>query len=151
VIQLKRTSSSDKDFQILVSLLDKELSIRDGKDHSFYDQFNKIDSIKEVIVAYENNEPVGCGSIKRYDEHTSEIKRMFVKTEHRSQGVASKILHALEEWSAELHYRACILETGQKQPEAIKLYQKSGYQIISNYGQYVGIKNSVCMKKSFNL
>jgi putative acetyltransferase len=147
MIELKRTSSQDQDFQSLVSLLDKDLSVRDGEDHSFYAQFNKIDKIKEAIVAYKNTEPIGCGAIKKFDEESAEVKRMFVKPEYRGQGVASKILSALEAWAKELRYQHCILETGQKQPEAIALYTKSGYRIIPNYGQYAGVENSVCMKK----
>ncbi len=147
MIELRRTSSQDIDFQALVSLLDKDLSVRDGEDHSFYAQFNKIDKIKEAIVVYKNNEPIGCGAIKKFDEKTAEVKRMFVKPDYRGQGVAAKILSALETWAIELGYQYCILETGQKQPEAIALYKRSGYQLIPNYGQYVGVENSVCMKK----
>lgn len=121
MIELKRTSSQDIHFQDLVSLLDKDLSVRDGEDHSFYAQFNKIDKIKEVIVAYKNNEPIGCGAIKKFDDESAEVKRMFVKPEYRGQGVAAKILSASEAWAKELGYQYCILETGQKQPEAIAL------------------------------
>ena len=77
MIDLKRTSSQDQDFQDLVLLLDKDLSVRDGEDHSFYAQFNKIDKIKEVIVAYQDNKAVGCGAIKKYDDEIAEVKRMF--------------------------------------------------------------------------
>ncbi|MEO6589269.1 MAG: GNAT family N-acetyltransferase, partial [Pyrinomonadaceae bacterium] len=58
-----------------------------------------------------------------------------------------KILAELENWAKELNFSECILETGLKQPEAIRLYQKSGYETILNYGQYAGVENSVCMKK----
>jgi putative acetyltransferase len=146
-MELKRITSQNADFQSLVSLLDKDLSVRDGDDHSFYAQFNKIDKINEVIVAYENTLPIGCGAIKKYDEETAEVKRMFVMPEHRGKGIAAKILSALEEWASELGYQYCILETGQKQPEAIALYKKSGYQLIPNYGQYAGVENSICMMK----
>jgi GNAT superfamily N-acetyltransferase len=57
-------------------------------------------------------------------------------------------LKELELWAAEVNYKDCILETGKKQPEAIALYKKAGYTIISNYGQYKNVENSVCMKKS---
>jgi putative acetyltransferase len=147
MIELRRTSSQDQNFQSLVLLLDKDLSVRDGEDHSFYAQFNKIDKIKEAVVAYQDKEPIGCGAIKRYDDQTAEVKRMFVKPEFRGFGIATKILSALEEWASELGYQYCVLETGQKQPEAIALYKKRGYQIIQNYGQYIGVENSVCMGK----
>lgn len=103
--------------------------------------------IKHVVVAYQNNEAVGCGAIKHYDESTMEVKRMFVPTEMREHGIASKVLHELELWAAELGYSRCILETGIKQPEAIKLYQKNNYNRIANYGQYAGVAASVCFEK----
>ena len=150
MIQLKRTNSADKSFIDLVRLLDNELAKRDGDDHTFYAQFNKIDVIKHAIVAFENDQPVGCGAIKRYDDQTMEVKRMFTLPECRGKGVASKILTALESWAAELSFKKCILETGKRQPEAIQLYTKKGYQPIENFGQYAGVENSVCFEKELN-
>ena len=60
------------------------------------------------------------------------------------------MLQELEIWAKELSFDECILETGFKQPEAIAFYKKSGYQVIPNYGQYVGVENSVCMIKVIN-
>lgn len=147
MIKILRTDSSNQDFINLVKLLDKELQIRDGKEHTFYAQYNKIDKIKNVVVAYYNDVAVGCGAIKEYESSTMEVKRMFVKDEYRSKGIATKVLIDLECWTKELGYTKCILETGLKQPEAIHLYKKNNYTLIPNYGQYVGVDNSVCMEK----
>ena len=144
---LIRTNSDNSDFRELVALLDADLQIRDGDEHSFYAQFNKVDKIRHVVVAYEDSEAVGGGAIKEYAEGVAEIKRMFVRAERRGRGIAKSILSELEIWAGELDFSECILETGIKQPEAIALYQKSGYEIIPNYGQYIGVENSVCMKK----
>jgi putative acetyltransferase len=144
---IKRTTSSDSDFQKLVSLLDIDLAIRDGNEHAFYAQFNKTVNIKNVVVAYLNKEAIGCGAFKPYDANTVEIKRMFVEPAFRGKGIAQKVLAELELWAKELMYKYCTLETGKKQPEAIVLYTKAGYSIIPNYGQYEGIENSVCMRK----
>jgi putative acetyltransferase len=148
---LIRTNSDNPDFQKLVALLDQDLAIRDGAEHAFYAQYNKINLIKHAVVAYQQEVPVGCGAIKSYADQTTEVKRMYVLPEYRGQGIAAKILAELEKWAHELGYAACILETGKKQPEAIRLYQKSGYNQIPNYGQYAGVENSVCMTKSLNL
>ncbi len=145
---LVRTNSDNADFRKLVRLLDEDLQIRDGDEHSFYAQFNKIDKIRHVVVAYEDGEAVGCGAIKEYAKGAAEIKRMFVRPENRGRGIAGQILTELETWAKELNYSECILETGIKQPEAIRLYQKSGYEKIPSYGQYLNVENSVCMKKS---
>jgi putative acetyltransferase len=147
MITCLRTTSENKDFLKLVAELDADLKIRDGEDHSFYAQFNKIDTIKHVVVAYENQIPVGCGAIKAYTPDAMEVKRMFVSPTKRGLGIASTILSELEIWAKELQNKKCLLETGNKQPEAIALYLKSGYQIIPNYGQYEGVENSVCFEK----
>lgn len=145
---IKRTNSENPDFIALVALLDAELAIRDGEDHLFYDQFNKIDTIKYVVVAYdESNIAVGCGAIKQFEPNVMEVKRMFVPVEKRGKGIAGEILKELETWAWELDNLKCILETGIMQPEAISLYKKSGYRFIDNYGQYAGVENSICFEK----
>ncbi|MGP8215774.1 MAG: GNAT family N-acetyltransferase [Bacteroidia bacterium] len=142
-----RTDSGNKDFQKLVKELDADLKIRDGNEHAFYSQFNKIDAIKYAIVAYENDTPVGCGAIKQYANDIMEIKRMYVPIDRRGKGIASIVLKELENWARELNYKKCLLETGKKQPEAIGLYVKNGYRQIPNYGQYQDAENSVCFEK----
>lgn len=144
---LVRTSSTDQDFRELVKLLDADLRMKDGDDHAFYAQFNKIDAIKNVVVAYVDQQAVGCGAFKPFDMNTVEIKRMFIMPEFRRMGIAGQILTELELWAYETGCQFCVLETGKKQPEAIQLYLKRGYQIIPNFGQYQNMENSVCMKK----
>jgi putative acetyltransferase len=145
--KIKRTDSDDSDFQKLVTELDKDLAIRDGEDHAFFAQFNKIAAIKHVVVAYEEGAAVGCGAIKEYEKNVMEVKRMFVPLEKRGKGIASIVLGELENWAKELGYQKCILETGKKQPEAIRLYQKNNYATIKNYGQYADVESSVCFEK----
>jgi putative acetyltransferase len=142
-----RTNSDNPDFISLVKLLDAELAERDGEDHPFYAQFNKIDKIKYVVVAYANKTPVSCGAIKEYSPDTMEVKRMYSLPESRGKGIATKVLIELEKWAKELSFEKCILETGKKQPEAIALYKKNGYKLIPNFGQYAGVDNSVCFEK----
>jgi putative acetyltransferase len=147
MVQLIRTDSSNTDFQALVRLLDQDLSGRDGDEHAYYAQFNKIDHIQHVVVAYLNNEAVGCGAFKPYADSLVEIKRMYVRPALRGQRIAQQVLTELETWAAELKAAGFVLETGKRQPEAIRLYQRCGYEIIPNYGQYAGVENSVCMQK----
>lgn len=146
-ITLKRVDSLHPDIPPLISALDKELAIRDGDDHAFYAQFNKLDKIKEMVVAYADDLPVACGAIKIFAAQTMEVKRMYVRESMRGRGFAIKILEELEVWAAELGCNRCVLETGIRQPEAIALYKKSGYTVIENYGQYAGKAESVCFEK----
>ena len=147
MIHLIRTNSGNPDFNGLVRLLDQDLQVRDGAEHAFYAQFNKVSAIRYAVVAYRGDESVGCGAFKEFTGELVEIKRIFVQPAHREQGIAQAILAELEQWAQELHYTGCVLETGKIQPEAIRLYQKVNYQVISNYGQYAGVENSVCMQK----
>ena len=147
-MNIVRTNSDDENFALLIKQLDAYLAIKDGDEHAFYDQFNKVDTIKNVIVVYDNNRAVACGAIKQYNNEVIEIKRMYTLPESRGKGIATKILAELEKWAAELNFKTCILETGKKQTEAIELYKKCGYKIIKNYGQYAGVANSICFSKT---
>jgi putative acetyltransferase len=147
MIKLIRTGSDNPDFIELVKKLDADLALRDGAEHSFYSPFNNIDKLNNVVVACENDNPIACGAIKQFDPHTMEVKRMYTLPAARGKGIATGILMELEKWATELGYKKCVLETGKRQPEAITLYQKNGYKIIPNYGQYAGVENSVCFEK----
>ncbi len=142
-----RTTSENTDFQKLVKQLDAYLAMMDGDEHAFYNQYNKIDLLKHCIVIYDNEEAVACGAIKALDSKSMEVKRMFTLPEKRGKGLASKILIELETWAKELSYEKTVLETGKRQIEAIALYNKCGYKVIPNYGQYAGIENSICFEK----
>lgn len=146
-MKLLRTNSSNIQFIQLVKLLDADLAVRDGDDHPFYDQFNQLDSIKHVVILKYDEKAISCGAIKEFDGNTMEVKRMFTLEEFRGKGAATQVLIELEKWAKELSYRYCVLETGVKQPEAIALYIKNGYELIPNYGQYEGVTASVCYSK----
>ena len=148
MLTLKRTNSENINFINLFQELDKVLHEINGDEQAFFTQFNKIDMIKHVVIAYENDIPIGCGAIKEYSSDTMEVKRMFVDKKSQGKGTASKILKELELWAKELGYKKCILETGMKQTRAIALYKRNNFEIIENYGQYKDIKDSVCFEKN---
>jgi len=145
-----RTDSGHADFKTLVEALDAELRIRDGDDFAFYAQLNRTDLMKQVLIAYEGSVAAACGALRDYQPGTVEIKRMYVIPSKRNRGIASRLLRSLEEWAAELGYSRCILETGRNQPEAIRLYQKNGYQEIPNYGKYQQVSQSICFRKDLD-
>lgn len=150
MVEIKRTDAKDTHFVLLVKELDAYLAITDGEDHAFYDQYNKLDKIKHAVVAYVNGQFVGCGAIKQFDDQSMEVKRMYLKPEHRGVGIAEKIIQNLEEWARELKFERCVLETGERQIEAVKFYHKVGYSRADNYGQYIGVENSLCFEKKLN-
>jgi putative acetyltransferase len=147
MISTIRTDSNNPHFQELVKELDEDLAIRDGDDHAFYAEFNKTATLQYCIVAYKEGNPAGSGALRQFADYTVEVKRMYVPPAQRGKGIASAVLGELEKWAKELGYKKCVLETGHNQPEALQLYDKSGYKRIPNYGQYANVYNSVCFEK----
>jgi putative acetyltransferase len=150
MITFTRCSSSNEEFIKLTKSLDENLNQINGATQNAYNQYNRIHSIPTAIIAMENELSVGCGCFKEYDKRTVEIKRIYVKPEHRGKEIAKQLVAQLEAWAMELDYSKAILETGLQQLSAIRLYEKCGYCRIENYGQYVEMKNSVCFSKALN-
>ena len=88
------------------------------------------------LVARVGNSLIGCAGMRRHDDEVVEIKRMFVRAEHRRRGHARRMLRELEDWARTSGYRQVVLETGSAQPEAIALYTSSGYQRTDGFGHY---------------
>ena len=131
----------------MVKALDAYLKITDGDEYEFYNQFNSVESLSNVVVLYFNENAFGCGGFKKFNDNSVEIKRMYVNPNNREKGLGKQILNGLEDWAKELGFLSCILETGKRQIEAIKFYKKCDYKSISKYVQYKDMENSVCFKK----
>jgi GNAT superfamily N-acetyltransferase len=146
-IRISKTTSENIDFVNLIAALDKSLWERYPELKTNYWGNNLLELNPNVVVVYLHDKPVACGCFKKYDQNTIEIKRMFVSPEARGMGLAQTILRELELWAHDLGYSFSVLETLYKQKEAIALYQKTGYSIVDNYEPYVGLENSICMRK----
>jgi GNAT superfamily N-acetyltransferase len=147
MLRIQRTTSEHPDFGLLVKQLDAHLWEMYPETQALYDTFNVIEENKTVVIAYRDDEPVGCGCFKQVNAETAELKRMFVRADARGKGVSHLIMDALEQWATEAGYRYLVLETMHKQIPAISLYQKRGFIRIENYEPYVGLTNSLCMRK----
>jgi putative acetyltransferase len=145
--KLYRTTSENTDFRKMVDALDEDLIRRNGETQNLYHQYNKIDHINHAIVVYADENPVGCGCFKRFDNETVEMKRMFILPEMRGKQLAAQMLQELETWAVEEGFTKAVLETGLRQVEAIRLYTLSDYLLTDNYGQYIGMEDSVCYRK----
>lgn len=145
----KRTDGKDKDFIENCRLLDMDLDRRVGKkiQREKYNKYNQLDEIREAIVVYENDKPVGGGAIRRYSDEEIELKRIFVHPECQGRGIGTALVSALIEWATELGYRRMILETGALLKESCALYKKHGFEVIPNYGPYVNMPESLCMAR----
>lgn len=142
-----RCDCGHEDFVRLTECLDADLRSRNGELQNGYNRFNRIRDVDTAMIALRDDTPAGCGCFKPYDGHTVEIKRIYVRPEHRGQGIAGKMMRLLEEWAVERGNTRAVLETGKNQTEAIRLYQKAGYSRMENYGPYAGNDHSVCFSK----
>ena len=140
---------TNADFIILCHELDDYLDELVGNkfDRSQYIPFNQLGDIHDVIIAYHQAEPVGCASYKKYGCEIAEMKRVFVRSGHRGNGIAKVMLKKLEERAIGQGYREMILETGEPLEVSMKLYKSNGYELIPNYGQYFDMPDSICMRK----
>jgi GNAT superfamily N-acetyltransferase len=102
------------------------------------------------LVAWRDAVAVGCGGVRRYDDSTGEIKRMYVVPDARRQGISRVVLAALEARSRALGYIRLVLETGTRQPEAMALYESAGYHSIAPYGFYRNAPQSRCYAKQLD-
>jgi Acetyltransferases len=107
--------------------------------------FNQAESMSSVVVLYLEDVPIGCGAYRRYNDTTAEIKRMFVRAEHRGKGYGKVILQELVNLTKEKHFDKLLLETGDFLTAAVSLYQSMGFRVITNYPPYEEIEESLCM------
>jgi GNAT superfamily N-acetyltransferase len=149
-VEIRRESYGSAPAQGLARALEAELVARyEGREGAGGEppasDFDPPDGA--FLVGYVEGKPVACGGVCRYDEHTAEIRRMYVAPEARGRGLSRRALEALEHEARRLGYAAVRLETGNRQPEALRLYASAGYEPIARYGPYEDDDRSVCFEK----
>lgn len=107
------------------------------------------DSVTVFLVAYDADVAVGCGGLRALDDAHGEIKRMYVIPERRGTGISIAILLALESQARARGWDRVVLETGDRQPDAMRLYEREGYTRIPNFGYYADSELSICYEKVF--
>lgn len=147
MIKIHRTANVNQDFLFLITKLDRELVKRYDEKQTDLDKNNVIGSTRNIVMAYNNRIPIGCGCYRLIGSDKVEIKRIYVSNDFRGRGISKMILQELEKWAFEEGFKTAVLETGKKQLEAINLYVKSNYFQIDNFPPYIGNKMSVCMEK----
>lgn len=100
------------------------------------------------LIARLDGRAVGCGALRRIDETTSEVKRMYVEPDARGRHVGRQILDHLENAARDLGTHRVVLETGIYQAEAIALYRRAGFAPVACWGEYAHTLTSVCFEKT---
>jgi putative acetyltransferase len=136
--------------QELIAALNAELSKQypeEGATHFRLDPDEVAEGNGAFLVALCNNEPIGCGAVRRIEEGSGELKRMYVHPQARGLGIGRALLAALEAEAQALGLTRLLLETGTRQTEALGLYRQAGFSDIPAYGEYINSPLSVCMAK----
>jgi GNAT superfamily N-acetyltransferase len=134
----------------LILALNAELSVRypePGANHFRLDAADVAPGRGAFLVAYQNGRPLACGAIRLLTPETAEVKRMYVEPASRGLRVGRRMLDALEHEARKLGARELVLETGDRQPEAIALYSRAGFARIDAFGEYEHSPLSICMRK----
>ncbi len=146
-----REAADSPDALRLCDALDDDLRIRYPGDEPTH--FAPVDANAEggaFLVVRDRGAAVGCVALRRYAAGVGEIKRMYVAECCRGQGLGRQLLEAVEQEARAAGYARVILETGLAQPEAMALYERSGYERIPAYGQFADHPLSVCYEKRLN-
>src|SRR5215510_6326071 len=136
--------------RILIAALNAELSRtypEEGACHFRLDADEVADGRGAFLIAWRTGKPIGCGAIRRIEERTGELKRMYVTPQERGRGIGHTILRALEGEAQALGISRVVLETGVRQKEALALYERAGFLRIAPFGEYVTSPLSICMAK----
>lgn len=143
------TDGRNSDFIELCHRLDDFLNELVGgeENRAEYIPYNQLEDIHDVIVAYDDDVPVGSAGFKKYDDECAEVKRLFVTQAYRRKGISNKLMELIEHAARKQGYQYLILESGEPLVAAMALYRKIGYKVIPNYGQYKDMPESICMKK----
>ena len=148
MLKLKLTSTTDADFIALTQQLDDEYYEMYGEIALNYRQFNTHTDLLCVVIAYDQDKAVGCGSFKMHDETTAELKRVYVQKTHRRCGLAAQIVNTLESEAQKKGFSRTVLETGADMKPARALYENLGYSYTDNFGPFDGDDLCVCMEKA---
>lgn len=145
MVEYKRTNGEDANFLTLCEQLSAFLAEVNGEKNSFFVQHNNTDAEMKVILAWEDGRAVGGGAFREVVDGIVEIKRMYVLPTHRKRGIGHGVLHELNHWADEMGMLETVLETHRDLTAAQHMYLGFGYQVIPNYGPYIGVNESVCM------
>jgi len=131
-----------------ISLMDnlstvlKEITGDSGNSSFNIDDLKKSKSFF-LIARNQTNVALGCGSVRQLKEKVGEIKRMYSK----APGIGTEILQELEKRAIKFGYEILKLETRKVNEKAVEFYLKNNYQIINNYGKYIGREDAICFQK----
>jgi GNAT superfamily N-acetyltransferase len=146
-LRIDVTGYDHPDAVALIAELQQEYVLRyGGEDETPVDPAQFAPPRGLFLIAYVDDVPAACGGWRAHETDV-ELKRMYVKPAFRGRGLARAVLAELETTAVAAGYPRVILETGQRQPEAIALYASAGYEPVPSFGHYASAPESVHLGK----
>ena len=149
-IDIRREPLSSAAAVALIDALNDELQSmypEEGANHFRLDAHEVAVGAGAFLVCYADGEAVACGAVRKLDAERAELKRMYAIPGHRGSGLGRMLLAALESEAAQLLCTRLVLETGERQVRAVRLYRAAGFVEIERFGEYENSPLSVCMEK----
>ena len=149
-IEIRAVPLDSAEARTLIAALDAEMSGRypeEGANHFRLDADEVAVGRGAFLVAALEDALVACGAVRCIEPGVAEIKRMYVAPSARRRGIARVLLERLEQEARALGATRVVLETGVRQPDALALYERAGYEPVEPWGEYVDSPLSVCLAK----
>jgi len=152
MIRIEQVLPTDIHLRRLIQALDEDLLQRYDEENIYTVDLDHADASQIIfMMAYVDDTPAGCGAIRPLDTESVELKRFFVDSTYRRQGIAGKMLQALEQTAIEQGCHFMRLETGAEQFEATAFYERNGYYRIPVFADYKDDGISLCYEKKLDL
>ena len=147
-VRLRAVGYADPVAQDLVERVQQEYVVRyGGRDAAVVDPAEFSPPLGLFLVVEAGGVPAGCGGWRAHDDGAAEIKRMYVEPAFRRRGIAAQVLAELERTAAAAGHRRLLLNSGERQPEALALYARAGYTPVAGYGVYADAPDAVFLGK----
>ena len=148
-ITYKWTNGTNSDFQVFYQITEDYYSSLVGGENKRkgFVPYNASADIPDVLIACQDGKAVGCAGLKKHDDKSTEIKRVWVQPDNRGNHIASSMMDLIEQKAKQQGFARVILQTRPQMTEAVRMYESRGYHLIENYPPYDKLAGAVCYAK----
>ena len=152
-LEFRQTDGTNKAFHKFYLLTEDYYNriVGGAENRKSFIPYNISTSIQDVLIAYIDDVPVACSGLKKYSESDIEIKRVWVEPEYRGYHIATDMMKIIEAKAKQQGFQKIILQTREIMKDAVKLYEKLGYNRINNYPPYNKLDGAICFAKELRI
>ena len=136
-------STTDREVLELFSEHDDYMIDFLGDDKWCYTRYSENENIESVWTAYLDNLPIGCIAYRKKSDEIGEVKRLFIKSEYRGNGISKKLLDTVESYAKEQGCHTLFLDTRITLEPAVSIYRNFGFSIVFQQGLYIQMEKNL--------